>query len=298
MEGAAPSAINAPAALRGILLMTAAMSLFTLMDSTAKYLSQWYPVPGIVWARYCINLAIILGWFAARGELRRLRTARPGIQLARGVLLAAATSLYFTSLRVLPLADAAAIGFVLPLFVAALAVPMLGERLDGARLAAIFVGLAGALVIVRPGTDLFTPYALLPVAMAACNALYQVLTRKVAGEEHPLTSLVWGAIVGAVLLSAAAPAYWVAPQESWHWALLLVIGLLASVGHYLLIRAYDYASATLLAPYTYTAIVWAVLLGFLIFGQLPDGWSVTGMAVIVASGMFLAARQRLTVRRA
>ena len=284
-------------AQRGILLMVAAMSFFVLMDATANYLSQWYPVPGIVWARYCINLAMLLAWLAARGELQRIRTARPGIQLARGFLLASATTLYFTSLRVLPLADAAAIAFVLPLFVAALAVPMLGERLDGSRTIAIFVGLAGALVIVRPGTDLFTPYALLPIAMALCNALYQVLTRKIAGQEHPLTSLIWGAIVGAVLLSAAAPVYWVTPQVAWHWVLLGVIGLLASVGHYLLIRAYDYASATLLAPYTYTAIVWAILLGFFLFGSLPDGWSVAGMGVFVISGMFLATRQRLTVHR-
>jgi drug/metabolite transporter (DMT)-like permease len=268
------------------------------MDTIAKYLAQWYPVPGIVWARYVINLGILLAWFAARGELRRIRTARPGIQVARGLLLAGATFLYFTSLKVLPLADAAAIGFVLPLFVAVLAVPMLGERLDAPRTIAVLVGLAGALVIVRPGTDVFTPYALLPVAMAACNALYQVLTRKIAGQEHPLTSLIWGAIVGAVLLSAAAPIYWKAPDVGWHWLLLGVIGLLASIGHYLLIRAYDYADATLLAPYTYTVMVWAVLLGFLVFGQLPDAWSIGGMAVIVASGMFLAGRQRLTVRRA
>jgi drug/metabolite transporter (DMT)-like permease len=285
-------------ALRGILLIVSAIGFFVLMDSIAKYLAQWYPVPGIVWARYVINLGILLAWFAARGELGRIRTARPGIQLARGLLLAGATFLYFTSLRVLPLADAAAIGFVLPLFVAVLAVPMLGERLDGPRVIAILVGLAGALVIVRPGTDVFTPYALLPVAMAACNALYQVLTRKVAGEEHPLTSLVWGAIVGAVLFSALAPIYWQAPDVGWHWVLLGVIGLLASIGHYLLIRAYDYAGATLLAPFSYTVMVWAVLLGFLVFGQLPDAWSVGGMVIIVASGMFLASRQRLTVHRA
>ena len=285
-------------ALRGILLMVSAIGFFVLMDTIAKYLSRWYPVPGIVWARYVINLGILLAWFAARGELGRIRTARPGIQLARGLLLAGATFLYFTSLRVLPLADAAAIGFVLPLFVAVLAVPMLGERLDGPRVIAILVGLAGALVIVRPGTDVFTPYALLPVAMAACNALYQVLTRKVAGEEHPLTSLVWGAIVGAVLFSAVAPIYWKAPDVGWHWVLLGIIGLLASIGHYLLIRAYDYAGATLLAPFSYTVMVWAVLLGFLVFGQLPDAWSVGGMVIIVASGMFLASRQRLTVRRA
>jgi drug/metabolite transporter (DMT)-like permease len=282
---------------RGILLMVAAIGVFVLMDSIAKYLSQWYPVPGLVWARYLINLAILLAWFAARGELGRIRTARPGIQLARGFLLAAATLIYFTSLRVLPLADAAAISFVLPLFVAVLAVPMLGERLDMSRTVAVFAGLLGALLIVRPGSDLFTWYALLPVAMALCNALYQILTRKVAGVEHPLTSLIWGAIVGAVLLSLVAPFDWQTPQSASHWALLGVIGLLASVGHYLLIRAYDYANATLLAPYTYTAIVWAVLLGFVMFGNLPDGWTVAGMAVIVFSGLFLAGHQRLAVRR-
>jgi drug/metabolite transporter (DMT)-like permease len=287
-----------PSAVRGILLMVAAIGLFVAMDTIAKYLSQSYPVPGLVWARYVINLAILLAWFAARGELGRIRTSRPGIQIARGFLLAAATSIYFTSLSVLALADAAAISFVLPLFVAVLPVPILGERLDLARGIAIIVGLAGALMIVRPGSDVFTPYALLPIAMALCNALYQILTRKVAGVEHPLTSLIWGAIVGAVLLSAVAPFAWQTPHSAWHWALLGVIGLLASVGHYLLIKAYDYANATLLAPFTYTAMVWAVLLGFLVFGNLPDGWSVGGMAVIVFSGLFLAARQRLTVHRA
>ena len=153
-------------------------------------------------------------------------------------------------------------------------------------------------MIVRPGSDVFTPYALLPVAMALCNALYQILTRKVAGVEHPLTSLVWGAIVGAVLLSLIAPFAWKTPESAWHLTLLGVIGLLASIGHYLLIKAYDHAGATLLAPYTYTAMVWAMLLGFAVFGNFPDAWSLGGMAVIVASGMFLASRQRLTVRRA
>ena len=284
-------------ALRGILLMVSAIGIFVAMDTIAKYLAQWYPVPGLIWARYVINLAILLAWFAARGELHRIRTARPAIQLARGLLLASATFFYFSALRVLAIADAAAISFVLPLFVAVLAVPMLGERLDLPRAIAIFVGMAGALMIVRPGSAVFTAYSLLPVAMAVCNALYQILTRKVAGLEHPLTSLIWGAIVGSVLFSAVAPFAWETPQTAFHWALLGVIGLFASIGHYLLIRAYDYANATLLAPYTYTAMVWAIALGFAVFGHLPDAWSVGGMAVIVASGLFLAGRQRLTVRR-
>jgi len=229
--------------------------------------------------------AILLVERAASGQLARLRSARLGLQLARGLLLALATLLFFTSLSVLPLADANAIAFLMPLFVAALAVPMLGERLDLSRTVAIFAGLLGALLIVRPGSSVFTWYALLPVAMAACNALYQILTRKVAGIEHPLTSLVWGAIVGSVLLSLVAPFDWKAPESAWHWTLLGVIGLLASIGHYLLIRAYDYANATGLAPFFYTQLVWVMLLGWLVFGDFPDGWALAGMGVIVASGL-------------
>lgn len=277
--------------------MIAAVGVFTLMDTIAKVLAQWYPVPGIVWARYAANLALILAWLAARGELGRLRTARPGIQLARGLLLALATLLYFTSLTVLPLAEAAAIGLLMPLFVAALAVPMLGEAFDAKRLGAILAGLAGALLIVRPGSALFTAWALLPMGMALANALYQILTRKVAGLEHPMTSLVWGAIVGAVLLSAVLPFAWKTPTSAWHWLLLGVIGVLASLGHYFLIRAYDHAPAIVLAPYTYSALVWAMLLGLLVFGNFPDGGALAGMAVIVASGLFIAARQRLAVRK-
>jgi drug/metabolite transporter (DMT)-like permease len=283
--------------LRGILLMVAAVGMFVLMDTTAKYLSRWYPVPLIVWARYAANLVVLLAFLAASGQFARLRSARPGLQLARGVLLVLATLLFFTSLSVLPLADANAIGFAMPLFVAALAVPMLGERLEMPRLIAILVGLAGALVIVRPGSELFTPYALLPLGMAVCNALYQILTRKVAGVEHPLTSLVWGAIVGAVVMSLAAPFVWAPPQAAWHGALIVVIGVLASVGHFLLIRAYEHASASLLALYTYSALVWAMLMGWLVFGDFPDGASLAGMGIIVASGLYLANRQRYAVRR-
>ena len=277
--------------------MIAAVGTFCCLDTTAKYLSHWYPPAFIVWARYASNLAVLLVFLTARGELGRLRSNRLGIQFARGLLLALATLLFFTSLSVLPLANANAIGFVMPLFVAALAVPMLGERLELPRLAAILAGLAGAIVIVRPGSDLFTPYALLPLGMAVCNAFYQILTRKVAGIEHPLTSLIWGAIVGGLLLSLVAPFVWVMPYVPFHGLLIVLLGIFASVGHFLLIRAYDHASATLLAPFTYSALIWAMLLGWLVFGDFPDGWSLFGMGIIVASGLYLASRQRFTMHR-
>ena len=219
-------------ALRGALLVVIAVGIFAVMDTIAKYLARSYPVPGIMWVRYMANLLILLAFLAARGELKRVRTARPGLQMLRGLLLAGAGFLYFTSLTVLPIAEAAAIGFVMPLFLALLAVPMLGERMDSARMTAVLIGLAGALVIVRPGASVFTPYALLPVGMAVCNALYQILTRKVAGIEHPFTSVVWGAIVGAVLFSFALPFAWVTPTDPWHWA-LLGMGIIVASGIYL-----------------------------------------------------------------
>jgi drug/metabolite transporter (DMT)-like permease len=282
-------------AVKGIGLMIVAVGAFALMDTIAKYLSRYYPVPVIVWARYALNLVLLLAYLIATRRFDVWRAKRPGIQLARGLLLATGTLLFFTSLTVLPMAEAAAIGFVLPLFVVALAVPMLKERLDMARLAAIVVGLVGVLVIVRPGSGVFTWYSLLPLGMAFCNALFQVLTRMVAGVDKPYTSLLYGSLVGAVVLSMLAPFFWLAPQGLWHWSLLLLLGVLATLGHFALIRGFDQADASLLAPFTYTQLVWAMLLGWIVFDNLPDGWSLIGMAVIVASGIYIVNRQRLTV---
>jgi drug/metabolite transporter (DMT)-like permease len=277
--------------------MVIAVGCFALMDTIAKYLSRWYPVPVIVWARYSLNLVVLGAFLLATGRFDVWRTRRPGIQMLRGTLLASATLAYFTSLSMMPMAEAAAIGFVLPLFVAVLAVPMLKERLDMPRLVAIVVGLGGALLIVRPGSGVFTWVALLPVCMALSNALYQILTRLITGVDRAYTSLFYGSLVGAVLTSLLMPFYWQSPQGWWHWSLLLIVGMLATVGHLALIRAYEYATASLLAPFIYTQLVWVMLLGWALFGDFPDGWSIAGMAVIVASGLYIVNRQRLTARR-
>jgi len=284
-------------ALRGIALMLVAVAFFAMIDTTAKYLSQTYPVPGIVWMRYAGNLILLLAILAATGGLRHMRTARPGIQLLRGVLLGAATMLFFLSISVMPLAEAAGIGFVMPLFIVLLAVPMLKERLDMPRLAAVLVGLAGALLIVRPGSELFTPYALLPVAMAVVNALYQILTRKIAGVEPPMTSLFYGALVGAVMFAPAVPFAFVMPASAFHWALFALLGVCATIGHLALIRAYDHAPVGVLAPFHYSVLIWMMLLGYLVFGDFPDRWSLAGMAIIVMSGLYIANRQRYVVHK-
>lgn len=285
-------------ALRGVALMVAAVGVFALLDASGKYLAQWYAVPAIVWARYAVNLGLLVGWLIARGQLRRMRTARLGVQALRGLMLGSATLLYMTALSQLPMADAAAIGFVMPLIAAVLAVPMLSERLDGPRLIAVLAGFGGALVIVRPGFSVFTLYALLPLGMAVCNALYQILTRKIAGVEHPFTSLFWGALIGTLLFTPFLPASWQMPYSPLHWALFGLMGIFGLIGHLLLIRAYDYANASLLVPMHYTQLVWVIVLGYLVFDDFPDGWSLVGMAIIVVSGLYLVNRQRLAVTRA
>jgi drug/metabolite transporter (DMT)-like permease len=295
MPGA--SVFSTHPALRGVALMIAAVGVFALLDATGKYLAQSYPVPGIVWARYAVNLGLLIGWFIARGLLRRMRTARFGVQALRGLMLGSATLLYMTALSQMPMADAAAIGFVMPLIAAVLAVPMLNERLDGPRLLAVLAGLGGALVIVRPGFSVFTPYALLPIGMAVCNALYQILTRKLAGVEHPLTSLFWGALIGTLLYTPFLPTSGQVPREALDWILFGLMGVFGLVGHLLLIRAYDFANASLLVPMHYSQLVWVILLGYLVFDDFPDGWSLVGMAIIVISGLYLVNRQRLAVTR-
>ncbi|MDA0225541.1 MAG: DMT family transporter, partial [Proteobacteria bacterium] len=158
-------------------MMIAAVGIFALLDTSAKLLaSRGYPVAMVVWARYAGNLVLLLAWLAGASALGRMRTKRPGTQALRGLMLGSATLLYFSALSLMPIADAAAIGFSMPLMVALLAVPMLGERLDPVRLVVILAGLAGAIIIVRPGSGLFGWVALLPLGMALCNAFYQILT--------------------------------------------------------------------------------------------------------------------------
>jgi drug/metabolite transporter (DMT)-like permease len=296
---AAGSATRSPAnpTTRGIALMLVAVGLFALMDTTAKYLSTFYPMPGIVWARFASNLALLVAILAVRGELRYIRTTRLGIQALRGLLLGCATMLFFLSLTVLPIAEATAIGFVMPLFIALLAVPLLKEQMELPRLFAVLTGLLGALLIVRPGSALFTPYALLPVAMAAVNALYHILTRKVATVEQPLTSLFYSALVGSVVFAPVIPFAFKAPETAFHWALLAMLGAMATAAHLALIRAYGYAPAALLSPFHYSILIWMMVLGFLVFGDFPDRWSIFGMVVIVLSGLYLANRHRLAAHK-
>jgi drug/metabolite transporter (DMT)-like permease len=284
----------APAA--AIFLMLATMAVFVATDSTAKYLVRTYPVLEVTWARFVFHLPVVLVLIAQQRRVSVLRTQRLGLQLGRAGCQLASTTLFFLAVAFLPLATAIAIGFVQPLLVTILSVPLLGEKVGPRRWAAVGVGFLGALVIVRPGPTMHWA-VLLPLGMAFFSALYQVATRRVATLDNAAASLFYNAVAGALALSVAAPFVWQAPDAK-GWVLLVLVGVGGGFGHLLLISAFARASASLLAPFTYTQLVWATVLGFLVFGDLPDQWTLLGAVIIVGSGLYVFARERAQARAA
>ena len=226
------------------------------------------------------------------------RTRNLRMQLLRSSMLVIATLSFFGALRYLPLAEGSAISALAPIVVVLLSPWILGERPGRARIAAALCGFAGVLLLLRPGSAVLHPAALLLFVTATTNALYGMLTRKLPGDS-PYTTLFYSALVGTVVLAPLLP-FAVIPH-AWTWesaGLFVLLGLLAGVGHGLVTRAFLRAPASMLAPFGYLQIVWATGYGFLLFGHLPDGWSFAGMAVIVASGIALAWQERRRARAA
>lgn len=262
------------------------------LDATAKYLVQDHSLFLVVWARYAGQMLVVTPFAWHRAGPGFWRTRRPGIQLIRSGFLLAATGCFFAALRYLPLAEASSIAFLAPMFVVLLSGPLLGERPGRRRYIATIAGLVGVLILLRPGSAVLHPAALLLIGTALFNALYQILTRKLL-DESPHTTLFYSALVGAVGLSVAMPWAWDSSVLSWReGGFLVLLGLCAGLGHWLVIGAYLLAPASLLTPFTYMQVIWATAYGYLVFGQFPDGASAVGMAVIVASGVLLALQER------
>jgi drug/metabolite transporter (DMT)-like permease len=280
----APHPHDHPHTLRGIMLVVTAVFLFSSMDAVAKHVLKSYPLPPLIWARYAVHLVFMLALVWPRMGLALMRTARPGLQLLRGLLLVASTSFFYLSLTHLPLAEAAAISFVGPVLTTALSGPLLRERVTRRQWAAVSLGFLGVLVIVRPGGGLLTPSAVFPLLTALAFSLYQIITRKIAGREHPLTTLFYTALVGALVTSCALPFSWQTPTLT-QVPLIVMIGLLGGLGHFLLIRAVEHASPTTLAPFIYVQLIFSTALAFLAFGDFPNAGSLAGMLVIASAGL-------------
>lgn len=276
--------------LRGIVLLLAATLLFSLSDGMAKILGQRLPVFEISWIRYAIFVVLALA-MAGRGGRLRLRVRSPALQVLRGVALVASAIFFVFALRLLPLADAAALGFIGPLLITLLAIPVLGEAVGARRWVAIVVGFAGVLIVVRPGAATFSPGAILVLLSTLCWAVASVLTRKMAAWDDASTTVLWSAVTGFLLLSLIMPFVFQVPAGP-DLALSLVLGLVASIGQYMLVMAYRHAAASLLAPLSYAQLLWSSALGFLVFGAVPDRWTIIGALIIVASGIYIAQQAR------
>jgi drug/metabolite transporter (DMT)-like permease len=272
--------------LRGITLLLAALFLFALLDATSKHLSQTYAVPLLVWARYTLHCLMMVIFLAPSMRWKLVATQRPLQQAIRGALLVGVTGFAMAAFRIMPLAETTALLFITPLFVALLAGPLLGERVGGLRWLAISVGFVGTLMIARPGSDLSLPGIALTLTAAACYALYQVQTRLLSPTENSVTMLFYTALMGTLLMSLGLPWYWSGPLPTPIDALMIAsLGLYGGVGHFLLIHAFRQTSASTLSSVQYAQLIWATLLGWIFYDQLPDTFSALGMAIVAASGL-------------
>ena len=291
-----PAARRAPARtdrpFKGIALILASTVFLGTSDVTAKYLSATLPSIEIAWIRFLVFALIMTPAMVPGSPLYALRTARPGFQLMRGVALLGSSLFFISGLRYLPIAEASATGFVAPLFVTALSIVFLGERVGVRRWLATATGLLGVLIILRPGTGAFHAAAFFPIVSALCWAITLIMTRMMSGREHAITTMTYSSIAGLCVLSVLVPFTWVAP--SWHDILFgVLIGVASTAGQWIVVLAFRYADASVLAPFSYSQLVWVSILGFLIFGEVPDIWTVVGAAFIVASGLYTAHRERV-----
>lgn len=277
---------------RGILMLVAAVSFFALLDTTSKWLTQTYPVPMVVWARYSAQTLLMLLLLGPRLGTSLLRTRVPGQQIVRGLVLLAVSVLFLTALSLMPIAEATAISFMAPLILTALSVAVLREQVGRGAWLAVTMGFVGVLIIVRPGGDLFTPVVIVPIVSAFFYATYQLLTRRMAGIDPTMTTLFYGCLVGTVLLSLAAPLFWTTPLSIMDGIMLLTTGVLGGFGHFALIRAFEQAPASVLAPFLYVQLVIVTGIGYLVFDTFPDVWSLVGMTIIVVSGAWVANHHR------
>ena len=278
------------------MLIVGSVLCFTLLDTITKFTTQLYPVPVLIWARFMVQLLAMLVWLGPTMGKALFRTRRLPLQLVRALILLLSSFLFVSALRVLPLADATAITYSTPVLVILLAVLFLDERLTRARLAFVITGLAGMLLIVQPGSAVFKGASLYAILAACCYAIYQILTRKLAGE-NPRVLLFYPAFMGALVTTALAPAFeWPAHMPWQHVALIILGGLVGTMGHFLFILAFQHAPASALTPFTYMQLVWATLLGWLIYGHFPNVYTLAGMAVIGASGLLITLHERRRAR--
>lgn len=278
--------------LVGIGLMMVTLVCFTAVDTVAKWLGRSIPPLEITFFRYFVAFVLSAIVFNPVTARHAWSTRRPALQILRACFLLCSTIFNFFALRHLQLAETMSIVFGVPFLVAVLAVPLLGERVEGSRWAAIAVGFLGVLLVTRPTPSHFDPAMLWAFASAGCYAGYVLVTRMLSGLDSAASLLLLPAGAAVVMLGPFVPAIWVTPPTPLHWGLLCFTGLGGATGHFLLILAYGRTPASALSPFIYVQIVWMTLAGWLVFGDVPSTFTVVGASVVVASGLWLVHMER------
>ena len=264
---------------------------FGVLDATAKLLTQSYHPLQVTWGRFFFAFVIVLPLAARLWPAGGLVSRRPGLQLLRATLLAVVNFLFFVAIQHMQLAEVQAISFIAPLLVTALAALLLGERVGPRRWFAVAIGLCGVLAIIRPGSGVLTWVAGFALAQAMGNALFHLVTRSISAHDPPQLTFVYTATVGAAAATAFVPAVWTWPTPL-DWSLMVLTGFMGAVGHWFLILAYRRTEASSLAPYMYLQLPWITFLGWMLFGDLPDLWTLAGAAVVISSGIYVFSRER------
>jgi drug/metabolite transporter (DMT)-like permease len=293
-----PAAPATDKILRAILSIVLAVTCFSCLNAMSKTLIAVYPVIEVIWARYFFAFVFMLVLFLPHAGRALFQIRRLDTQIVRGLLLFVSSYLYFHGIAHMPLATAASISLASPIIVTALSPKLLGEAVGPRRWAAVGVGFVGALIVVRPGHEAFDWHILLIVGSTICSSLYQVFSRRYGQTERPDASATVATIVGTVVAAPILPFDWVTPVWGWQIVLFVGMGVMAGAGHYFLTIAYSQAPAAVISPFNYTQLIGAAILGFLVFGEMPDFWTWVGAAVIVASGLYIAYRERVRMRGA
>lgn len=274
---------------RAIVMMILGIFCFSMMDVTVKMLAPRIGVPETLWARYTGQMLLVLILIAPRFR-RVVRTRYLGLQILRSILLMGATGFFFTGVSLIPLSDAASLMAINPVLITLGAALFLGEALGPRRIVGIVIALVGALIIIQPGSAVFAPAAMLPLVAAVCYSAYALLTRRVGPDEDVWTSLFYTGLVGTILLSLAVPFVWRTPDAT-ALGLMVLIAVFGTTGQLLIIRSFSSGEAAMLAPYSYTGLIFAAVWSTLLFGEFPDIWTVIGAFVIAGAGLYVWYRE-------
>ena len=274
---------------QGIVLMLAGIFLFSAMDTVAKLLTARFDVLQVVWARYAGQMFVVLIILAPR--LRTLfRTRHLGLQLLRSAFLFTATWCFFTSLSFMEIGPATAVMNIHPVLLTVGAALFLRERLGARRIIGIALALTGAMIILRPGSEVMTWSSLLPLAAGACYASYALTTRFLGRDESVLTSFLYSALIGTIAATVLVVPVWQAPEAS-DWGIFLGLGIIGAAGQFLLIRALTVAEAGAVAPFGYSGVLYSTIWGLLVFSDVPDATTILGALVIVGAGVYVWHRE-------